>query len=225
MHNYHLTLKSGNAKTGPIPVSVTSADTCPTSCGQYANCYAKSGPLSMHWSAVNSGKRGMTIDEFCAAIESMPEGQLWRHNQAGDLPGEGESIDRRAMVSIILANRGRRGFTYTHKPMTESNQQAVICANKLGFAVNLSADTIAQADEYAALGIAPVVVTVPENTRANFTTPGGNKVVICPAETKGVTCAQCKLCAWSERKVIIAFPAHGSKKSAVTAEKVFQVIG
>jgi hypothetical protein len=179
----------------------------------------------MHWSAVNAGKRGMTLEQFCAAIESMPEGQLWRHNQAGDLPGEGESIDRYSLADIILANRKRRGFTYTHKPMTKTNQAIIGRANRLGFAVNLSADTIAQADEYAALGIAPVVVTVPENTRANFTTPGGNRVVICPAETHGVNCAQCKLCAWSERKAIIAFPAHGSKKSAVTAEKVFQVIG
>jgi len=166
----------------------------------------------------------MTLAQFCAAIEELPEGTLWRHNQAGDLPGTDGNIDRRALADIVIANLNKRGFTYTHKPMNKSNAQAVKCANKLGFTVNLSADTVAQADEYAAMGIAPVVLTVPEDTRANFTTPAGNKVVICPAETKGVTCADCKLCAWSGRKAIIAFPAHGSKKKAVTADKVFNIL-
>ena len=45
MHNVHLTLKSANAKTGPIPVSVTSDDSCPKSCPfNDGACYAKSGP-------------------------------------------------------------------------------------------------------------------------------------------------------------------------------------
>lgn len=224
MTTYHITLKSANGKTGPIPVTTTSGETCFIGCGQYQNCYAKSGPLALHWGAVSRGERGMTLAQFCAAIKSLPEGTLWRHNQAGDLPGIDGEIDRRALADIVVANRGRRGFTYTHKPMTESNAQAVKCANNLGFTVNLSADNVAQADQYAAMGIAPVVLTVPEDTRQNFTTPGGNKVVICPAETRGVTCADCKLCAWSERKAIIAFPAHGSKKKAVTAEKVFNVL-
>lgn len=225
MTTYHLTLVSANKKTGPIPVSTTSNNTCPTGCGQYSACYAKSGPLALHWSAVSKGQRGMTLEQFCAAIEELPEGTLWRHNQAGDLPGYDGDIDRRALADIIFANRGRRGFTYTHKPMNKSNAQVVKCANKLGFTVNLSADTVAQADEYAAMGIAPVVLTVPEDTRQNFTTPAGNKVVICPAETRGVTCADCKLCAWSERKAIIAFPAHGSRKGHITADKVFHVLG
>lgn len=224
MHTYHITLKSNNAKTGPIPVTTTSGDTCPTTCGQYQNCYAKQGPLALHWNKVSEGSRGMTLEQFCDAIESLPEGTLWRHNQAGDLPGYDGDIDRRALADIVIANLKKRGFTYTHKPMTQENAGIVKNANALGFTVNLSADTVAQADEYASLGVAPVVLTVPEDTRANFTTPGGNKVVICPAETKGVTCAECKLCAWSGRKAIIAFPAHGSKKKAVTADKVFNII-
>ena len=225
MTTYHLTPVSANKKTGPIPVSTTSSNTCPTSCGQYSACYAKSGPLALHWSAVSKGQRGMTLAQFCAAIESLPEGTLWRHNQAGDLPGYDGEINRYDMLEIVMANSGRRGFTYTHKPMTERNASIVKRANKCGFTVNLSADTVAQADEYAAMGIAPVVLTVPEDTRQNFTTPAGNKVVICPAETRGVTCADCKLCAWSERKAIIAFPAHGSRKNHVTADKVFNILG
>ena len=227
MTTYHLTQVSANKKTGPIPVSTTSSNTCPTSCGQFKTCYAKFGNVAIHWRRLSSGKasRPMTLEQFCAAIKDLPEGTLWRHNQAGDLPGHDGNIDRRALKEILIANTGKRGFTYTHKPMTESNAQSVRYANNMGFTVNLSADTVAQADEYAAMAIAPVVLAVPEDTHQNFTTPGGNKVVICPAVTHGVTCADCKLCAWSERKVIIAFPAHGPARKSITADKVFRVLG
>ena len=57
--NTHLTLRSANAKTGPIPVSTSSIQTCPPSCLlKEAGCYANSGPLAIHWKAVNEGRRG-----------------------------------------------------------------------------------------------------------------------------------------------------------------------
>ncbi len=217
---YHITLKSANAKTGPIPVTTTSADSCPKSCGQYQTCYAKSGPLAIHWKAVNSG-RGSTLAKLAAAIKALPAGQLWRHNQAGDLPGKDGAIDTAALQSIVKANVGRRGFTYTHKPMTRENAAAVKSANKNGFTINLSADTIAAADKLKARKLGPVVVVVPMSQRTNFVTPAGHTAVICPAVThETVSCASCKLCAWVDRDVIIAFPAHGSKAKQVKSDLI-----
>lgn len=141
-----LTLKSGNAKVGPIPVSTSSEDTCPTSCGMYRECYAKMGPLRIHWWAVTDGRRGDTWGEFNRKIGALPVGQLWRHNQAGDLPGVGDKLDTKALGELVKANRGRRGFTYTHKPLTTAaERKAVAKANAGGFTVNLSADTLADA--------------------------------------------------------------------------------
>lgn len=37
MTNYRFTLKSANSKTGPIPVTTTSSDTCPNSCALKAS--------------------------------------------------------------------------------------------------------------------------------------------------------------------------------------------
>jgi hypothetical protein len=55
---FHLTLKSRNVKTGPIPVSTSTRKTCPDSCPFKNNgCYAESGPLAIHWKAVTQGKR------------------------------------------------------------------------------------------------------------------------------------------------------------------------
>jgi len=216
MTKYHLTLESSNAKTGPIPVSTSSSDTCPKSCGMYSACYAKSGPLGIHWRAIDQGGRGTALGTFLQSIKRLPNGQLWRHNQAGDLPGKDESIDRLALDRLVDANKGKRGFTYTHKPMTRENRQAVKHANRHGFTINLSADSPSQADRLAKLKVGPVVTVLPADVKENMRTPEGRLIVICPAVTHdSVTCAKCQLCAWKDREVVIGFPAHGAKKNSV----------
>lgn len=224
---FHITLKSANAKTGPIPVTTSARDTCSPSCPFMKNgCYADSGPLALHWDKVTRGERGVSFDELCAIIAKLPDGQLWRHNQAGDLPGIGDAISDE-IVPLVAANAGRKGFTYTHKPvigdsaMIIRNRANVRVANERGFTINLSANSLAHADELAALKIAPVVVVLPADATSNCVTPKGRKVVVCPATQRDdVSCATCKLCAnASATRPIIGFPAHGSgakKASAVS---------
>jgi len=172
----------------------------------------------MHWRAVTSGKRGGTLQALCDNIAALPDGTLWRHNVAGDLPGEGDAIDKASMLALIEANTGKRGFTYTHKPpRVGANADLIRFANAKGFTVNLSANTLAHADTLAALNIGPVVVVqdAVEGTRADTVTPGGRKVATCPATYRDdVTCATCGLCAVRDRKVIVGFPAHGAAKRA-----------
>jgi hypothetical protein len=224
MTRYHLTLKSENKKTGPIPVSMTSSETCPSSCGQFRTCYAKYGHMKAIWKK-HADQSGTDLSDFCLKIKSLPSGQVWRHNQAGDLPGVGERINARALRRIVSANKGRHGFTFTHKPMSQRNISLVKEANRRGFVVNISADTIQQADRYRSINAGPVVVVLPEKTTTSFTTPGGNRVVLCPNVTHGVTCERCKLCAWSEREVIIGFPAHGAERSKVGSSGMFPIVG
>lgn len=216
---YHFTAKSQNVKTGPIPTTVTSAATCPEACPLKAKgCYAQGGPLAIHWRAVTQGKRGGSLQALCDNIAALPEGTLWRHNVAGDLPGEGDTIHRQDMVALIEANIGKRGFTYTHKPPAHADNATLIAyANNMGFTVNLSANTLAHADALAALNIGPVVVVQDaiEGTRADTVTPEGRKVATCPATYRDdVTCKTCGLCAVRDRKVIVGFPAHGAAKRA-----------
>lgn len=206
----HLTLKSSNAKTGPIPVSTTEKASCPTSCPlRGAGCYAESGPLAIHWGKVP--ERGMEWADFCEAISKLPEGQLWRHNQAGDLPGDGTRIDGQALMLLVAANEGKRGFTYTHyDPEVGDNAFWIAAANAMGFTVNLSADDLAEADRFLGLGIGPVALTVPSSQQARTGTPGGAVVSVCPAAVRSDTsCVDCGICA-TQHKAVIAFPAHGS---------------
>lgn len=227
MYQVHLTPKSANVKTGPIPVSTTSATTCPNACSFKGNgCYAASGPLALHWKAVTQAQRGTSWDDFVAQIAQLPEGQLWRHNQAGDLPGDGQHIDAQALMALVQANQGKRGFTYTHYVPTEGNNARIIAhANRAGFTVNLSADTLAQADDLVALDAGPVVVVVPSDTSANLETPAGHKVVLCPATQRDdVSCASCQLCQ-RQRSTIVGFPAHGTgkKKADAVARRVIPI--
>lgn len=225
----HMTLKSRNAKTGDIPVSTTSAGTCPTACPFRADnvggCYAASGPLAMHWRKVTSSERGTDWNTFCDTVASLPEGALWRHNQAGDLPGEGNKIDRKALRQLVKANAGRKGFTYTHKPMTNAaNRKAIHDANKAGFTINLSGNNLTHADTLAALDIGPVVVVLASDHQGNTVTPEGRKVIQCPATRadleargKAINCKDCGLCAIAQRDFIVGFPAHGSAVKRATA--------
>jgi len=209
---------SSNRKTGPIPVTTSASATCPASCPFNRNnaggCYAAGGPLALLWRKVDNGRAGMEWADFLLQVRALPKGQLWRHNQAGDLPGQGDEIDAAALADLVAANRGRRGFTYTHKPMTSpAAREAIAGANEAGFTVNLSANDLAHADELAALEIAPVAVVLPADQTTATRTPAGRHVAICPATiSDNVSCASCGLCAIANRKAIIGFPAHGASK-------------
>lgn len=218
-YRVHLTLKSRNEKVGPIPVSTTESKTCPTSCPfKKSGCYADGGPLALFWGKVDRGQAGVSWDEFTAQVAALPEGQLWRHNQAGDLPSDGLSIDREAMLALIEANKGKRGFTYTHHDIEwYGNSQIIEKANAEGFTVNLSGNNLKHADFLADRGIGPVVAVVPEDHPEHSTTPEGRRVVVCPEQTgKAKSCMTCGLCQKVNRGVIVAFRAHGvSKRKAI----------
>lgn len=82
-----LTKISGNAKTGPMPVSMTEKLSCPSDCPLAKNgCYADTGHINIHWSRLSRHETGMAWNDFVKEIARLPKGILWRHNQAGDLP-------------------------------------------------------------------------------------------------------------------------------------------
>jgi len=211
---YHIGWSS-NAKTGHISVSTSAMETCPSSCPLInAGCYAKSGPLVMHWRKVSNGERGLSFREFTRYIKKLPEGQLWRHNQAGDLPGPSANsnrIDSRKLKSIVAANLGRKGFTYTHKK-DPRDLKYIKAANEAGFTINMSCESLDEALHYKSLGIPSVCIVDTPNKRI------GNDLVVCPAQTcENVTCADCGICQVANRKFVVGFLAHGSSQKKVRA--------
>jgi hypothetical protein len=237
------TAMSTNVKTGRMPVTTTEPDTCPAVCpfnSHHANatseggCYAEAGPLALFWRKVGERKAGISWSEAMSKIAALPKGTLWRHNQAGDLPGIDGAIDLEALASLVKANKGKRGFTFTHKPVAiASEREAISQANASGFTINLSGNTLEHADELADLAIGPVVSVLPLDmarkadrsgqwleTLAEYRvrvgkpkTPKGKPVTVCPATYQDdMSCARCGLCSVANRRAVVGFPAHGNGK-------------
>ena len=211
---YHITRVSGNRKTGPIPVTTTSSNSCPSTCPYIENgCYAKSGPLRLHWGKVDNGERGMDLEPFLKEIKALPKGSLWRHNQAGDLPHENGVIDHDGVMALVKANKRKNGFTYTHHDMKKRHNFATVkSANDNGFTVNVSGNNVSHAVAmFKEYGL-PTVTVLPMDA-PNDQTVEGVRVVACPAEKSDrVICASCALCQVRDRKYIIGFRAHGTSK-------------
>ena len=106
--------------------------------------------------------------------------------------------------------------------------EAIREANAEGLTVNLSGNSLADADTLAETGAGPVVCVLPASQTTNTRTPAGRKVVICPATQRDdVSCATCGLCAVSrlangQARAIVGFPAHGpgKKKADAVSRKV-----
>ena len=217
--NVHLTPVSSNKKVGAIPVSTTSQESCPDTCQlKDSGCYAMIGPLMIHWRKVTEGHRGNDWDSFCQQIKALPKNQLWRHNQAGDLaPSKSNVIDRNKLNQLVNANRGRRGFTYTHYSVDiDHNAECITEANQRGFTINLSTDNVSHADQVLGRHDLPVVTLMPldtvwDNQKVAYTAQG-RTVVRCPAEYRDTNCADCGICAKSSRSFIVGFTVHGTNK-------------
>jgi len=93
---------------------------------------------------------------------------------------------------------------------------AIARYNTPGFTINLSGDSPEHADKLFKLKIAPVTTVLSSTfTDRKFTTPAGNKGIVCPATWRDTTCSECKLCAIYDREYCIGFPAHGAQKRQI----------
>ena len=178
-----------------------------------AGCYGEAGPVSIHWNNVKTPWAA-----FLAQIDAIPDGVLWRHAVAGDLPGKGNALDLGELLELIHANGQSSGFTYTHKPLKKGEDRWHIrqINSKTEFTINLSADSLCEADRKASWKIGPVVVVVPSGSVLMTQTPAGRQVMICPATyNANINCQNCGICAKARRDFIVGFPAHGTRKNMI----------
>lgn len=227
--------KSKNRKTGPIPVSSSPMSTCSPTCpfnvgddgrvlsenGEVPKCYGGFGNTRIHWTNLSNAKQSGNVTDwngFMSRVEALPDGQLWRHDEVGDLPHKNGKISAVKAYRLMGANRGKRGFTYTHhkiegKSLLNNNRMIVETMNENGFTVNHSANSPEEAAKaFKEFKKKIPVVTVLPSDAPNVQTVDDVKVVACPAEKSDVTCATCGLCQHSDRDYIIGFRAHGTGK-------------
>lgn len=218
MNRWHLTRRSSNRKTGPIPVTTAPASTCPASCPfRDGTCYAggadnpsfgTGGRLGAHWSKVSTGERGVPFNEHVLELAGLDVDRMRLH-QAGDLPADPNDAE----LLCFGAGKGARwAWTYTHRKdaglIGSINRNTNTC-------VNVSADDRDEAVTWHEYG-EPTTCVVPWADKVR--TYRGVRFVKCPAQwTDDVTCATCggdngPLCARKDRDYIIAFEAHGKSE-------------
>ena len=218
---FKLTAVSKNRKTGPIATTMTSSDSCPSTCpfNNGNGCYAAGGPTAINWRKLDRGETGsdwLGLQDQLAAAKLKP-GTLLRHNVAGDLPHENGTIKTETLryLSTIFLSAGVVPYTYTHHVHSATNLAAVKSATAAGFTINLSCDTEAQAAQRHSEGF-PSVVVVPRDDDRKSWQVDGVKFQTCPAQLADhVTCQTCRLCT-HERSCVVAFRAHGNKARKVS---------
>ena len=209
---------SGNAKTGKCFQVYAARGTCPTSCPfrTHGGCYAENFHCKRVWNSAE-GPEAASLDGLAAALigagmSTAAPGAFVRHGVAGDFACEGSArLDVQLLHALasIYGAAGVQAVSYTHCAPTAAAYAAVRAAAALGLVVNFSCEHAEQAD--AALDAhCPAVLEVPADESIPARTPAGRRVVQCPAQTAGRTCAQCRLCARSARSVVVAFVAHGA---------------
>jgi len=204
---------SSNAQLGPIPASTTEPKSCPSTCPLKEVCYAKFHFQGANWRKVS--ETGLLWSEFLSKVRKIARGQIWRHNVSGDLPADAEgNINLEDLRALLVANRGRKGYTYTHHLLNDHNLAIIKEANSNGFTISASCESVDVADSVMTKHGIPAVAVVPSTeSRRFFTTTNGRKCVVCPAKIHdNVTCATCGICANADRSVIVCFPSHGTAK-------------
>ena len=216
---FHLTRASGNRKTGPIPVTTSSRATCAPTCPFLGSgCYADGGPLASHFGKVTTGERGVPFPQHCAELAALPPGQITRLHQAGDMPHNGGRISRRFVHGMVKACRKLKAYTYSHHLLSLGENLALLrYANRQGLTVNVSTESEAAADEAIAAGLPAVMAVRSDEERDRWQTPAGHAVLVCPAQTGNTDCATCQLCYKRNKRMIIAFRAHGNTKRKADA--------
>lgn len=216
---HQFTPVSRNLKTGPIPTTMTERASCPTTCSFRNNgCYAENFPLSLHWDRVES--KGISFQTLLDKIRALPNGQLWRHNVAGDLPHINGNLDGDYLSTLAANAAHTKPIIYTHHDTQNPHNAANIriVQDTYNLTINASCESLAQAEQALDAGINAVTVTPSNAPTQTYKTAQGSTVVTCPATQRDdVTCATCGLCAQDRRqaRVIVAFPAHGTRQKRV----------
>ena len=214
-------LSAGNSKTGAMLLVRSPRSTCPDSCGLKGNgCYAENFPLVLHW--VKQDTVGVDFATVLYAVRTLPKKALWRLFEAGDFEPSSENpelISSQQVISLLAANKDKRGFGYTHYPVLP-NLEVLQLMNSSGLTLNASADTFEQAVTYFSLGL-PTVVVVAENFPKDSVVDGV-RVVVCPNQStpSKPTCLQCQMCQKPDRDYVIGFRAHGTKKRKIKVSQI-----
>lgn len=185
---------------------------CHKGCSLLNNgCYAQSGNVALQMRDRYSNNDG---DVFLRELDRIPHGAIIRLHVSGDVmtnegPNGSETLDVPYIQALIQGAKSRPDVTmygYTHS--WRMMDPTIFPPNLI---MNASCDTPDDVRDARSAGWQTTTVVASDTEWKR-----NNDTVICPNQTIGVSCAQCKLC-MRERPMTIAFKAHGSGTKKVNA--------
>ena len=221
MFNYSFTSHSHNKKLGNIAAISTSSNSCPDDCALKSECYAKYSFTGIHWRALDL--KGLDFNQLTSLIDAMKKRSKLRFNVMGDIAHNNGIIDATKLLKLanIVKNRMIETILYTHHNIDNSlNVKAFQLAFSKGLYVNISCEDTDNAKKALDYGLNAVIV-LPTGSIHKVIKTDNLTIVRCPAEYKdSIQCSNCMLCAQNrvEKRVIIAFTAHGSGRKKLSAK-------
>lgn len=198
----HFVPKTNNKKTGKVAATYITGDTCPDRCPFLGVCYANQGTMGNTPFRIADKHGTEDLSRTADGIRALPEGALVRHAVSGEPTPE-------YVAEIGAAHEDRPdtlGWTYLHSWPDRS--PAEFPENMVP---NASCETRDEVEKAIGNGWDTVLVATGEEDELIGSVVAGKRVIVCPNQTRGVTCADCRLCMKKDRAVTIAFLPHGAK--------------
>lgn len=208
---------TANPKLGDVSATYVAQLSCPASCPFLGSgCYAENGFTSMAITkrlnrGVAAGTTPLDIAaREAAAIDGLTGERDLRLHVVGDSTTQAGTRLLAAAALRYSSRHARPVWTYTHAWRS--------LPRKIWGSISVLASCETADDVRAAghRGYATAMV-VREHLTDRLTEVDGIKVLPCPEQTRGVSCAECRLCQRDDylrdSGITIAFAAHGSPAS------------
>lgn len=210
-----LAVHSANRKLGGCAATHVAQQSCPRSCPLLngGGCYAEHGPQGIHTRRLNRAAQGRDARDLAraerrAVANLAPKpGQPLRMGVVGDSRTPSAARERARAASDWRARGGGPVWLYSHAWRSVPRAEYGADISPLA-----SVDDPSEGSEALSAGYAPAAYV--EAFPADHWEAGGVQWIACPAQTRGLTCADCRLCTRADQLRNsgrgIAFAAHGS---------------
>jgi hypothetical protein len=215
---YQFVANSHNKKTGSMPVTSTSSNSCPLTCGLYKDCYGKSSYTRIQWDKLD--KKGIDFNQLINLINSLRKNSPIRFNVVGDLTNNDGIVDATKLIKLAntVKNRDLDMILYTHLELSYLNVKSFQLAFSKGLNINISCEAIDKAKKALNYGLNTVIV-LPIGSINKVLKIDDLIVVRCPNEYNAkIQCVKCMLCSKDrvEKRVVVAFTAHSTSKKRLS---------
>jgi len=215
--------RTENPKLGDVAATYASQSTCPPSCPFLrSGCYAENGFLGgfitkrLNRGIIPTMSPADVAASEAQAIDELDGSRDLRLHVVGDSTTPAGTRLLAQSAERYSARGGHRVWTYTHAWRSVPREAWG------SISVLASCESAADVGAAHALGYATAIV-VESHIMDRVHKTGGMKLLPCVEQTRGKTCAECRLCMRDTelhtRVLTIAFAAHGSRQSRAKALK------